>query len=93
MHIRKLWLSYFILIVLVSPVLTMSVVSDDHSPPTWRRDWRYQQEIVIPISTDDPHAIFQPIDLLIEFENPCWAKSEDEHSIKTSIGFYCRRLE
>jgi hypothetical protein len=63
-------------------VFTISTSSDGTSIPSWNKDWRYRQEIILPISTDKPHAIFQPIDLLIEFENSCWAKNEKEHSVR-----------
>jgi hypothetical protein len=82
MHLRKLWLSYFIIFLLILPVLNISITSSGAPPPIWNNNWSYFQEINLPISTEDKHAIYQPIDLLIEFDNPCWAKNEKEHSIR-----------
>ena len=82
MQIKKLWIVYLIIILLISPVLTISVSSEDSSLPTWNRDWSYRQEIELPISTDKPYAKFQPIDLHIEFDKPCWAKNEKVHSVR-----------
>ena len=36
----------------------------------------------MPISTDHKNAIFQPIDITIEFDNNCWALDEKTHSIR-----------
>jgi len=82
MHLKKLWLSYFIIFLLILPVLNISISSSGAPPPKWNNNWSFYQEIILPISTEDRHAIYQPIDLLIEFENPCWAKNEKEHSIR-----------
>jgi len=48
----------------------------------WDDEWSYRQEIVIPFDTRKNIAKYQPLDLKIEFENPCWAKNEHEHSIR-----------
>ena len=85
MHINKPWVVYIILILLVSPVLTIIVSSEDGSLPTWNREWSYREEIKLPILTDDFHAKFQPIDLHIEFKNPCWAKNENQHSVRVCV--------
>ena len=82
MQIKKLWIAYFIIILLISPVLTMSVSSEDNSLPTWNANWSYRQEIILPISTEKPQAKFQPIDLHIEFDNLCWVKNEKDHSVR-----------
>lgn len=90
MHIRKIILVYVSLILLISPVLTMSVFSggdllpltDENLPRSWNEDWSYMQEINLPISTDDFCAKFQPIDIRIEFDETCWASDKNNHSIR-----------
>jgi len=82
MQTKMLWVVYLILVLIISPVLTISVSSEGSSLPEWNREWSYRQEIILPISTDKPHAKFQPIDIHIEFTNPCWAKNENEHSVR-----------
>ncbi len=82
MRINKIWLVYISLILLISPVLTISLSSQEPTIPDWSRDWLFRQEIKLPISTSQSHAIYQPIDLRIEFINPCWGKNENEHSIR-----------
>lgn len=82
MQIKKLWIAYFIIILLISPVLTMSVSSEDNSLPTWNANWSYRQEIILPISTEKPQAKFQPIDLHIELNKLCWVKNEKDHSVR-----------
>ena len=48
----------------------------------WDADWSYCQEIEIPFDTGLEIAQFQPIDIRVEFQNPCWAKNELENSIR-----------
>ena len=79
MRIRKIILVYIILIILITPVLTMSVLSFENSflltnenlPGSWNKEWSYRQEISIPITTENNHAKFQPIDIRIEFDENC----------------------
>lgn len=42
----------------------------------------FKQEISIPIDTSLEDAKFQPIDIYVEFSNPCWVKDENHHSIR-----------
>ncbi len=82
MRINRIWLAYISLIILLSPILTISLPSQDNTPPDWNIEWSFRQEIKLPISTCLHHTKYQPIDLYIEFINPCWAKNENEHSIR-----------
>ena len=83
MQINKLGATYLILILLISSsVLTISVSSEGDPPPFWNESWPYRQEIIIPVSTENSYAKHQPIDIRIEFEKICWAKNENEHSIR-----------
>ena len=45
-------------------------------------DWAYRQELQLPISTNDSTAHYQPIDLHITFEKPCWTENENKTSIR-----------
>ena len=51
----------------------------------WDDDWSYSQEISIPFDTSEEIAKFQPIDTKLEFDNPCWAKDESQHSIRVAF--------
>ena len=48
----------------------------------WNNNWSYRQEMNIPIDTSTKYSKFQPIDIKIKFDNPCWAKNEKENSIR-----------
>ena len=85
MQLNKLWVAYIIVLILISPVLTISSLSKDTTPPTWNNDWAYKQEINLPIQTLEDFAKFQPIDIHIEFNNPCWVKNENEHSVRVLL--------
>ncbi len=90
MRIRKIILVYIILIILITPVLAMSVLSLENSflltnenlPDSWNKEWSYRQEISLPISTENTHAKFQPIDIRIEFHENCWASDKKINSIR-----------
>ncbi len=82
MQINKLIIEYIIIILLISPVVTISAYSEDNTIPLWDSNWSFRQEILLPFSTELPQAKYQPIDLRIEFKNLCWAKNETEHSIR-----------
>jgi hypothetical protein len=68
-----------IIILLSVQNLNITVKSDNIN---WDNDWEFSKEIQIPFDTSNDNSIFQPIDIEIEFENQCWAKNENEHSIR-----------
>jgi len=45
----------------------------------------YKQEITVPIDTNLETAKYQPIDMRIEFNNPCWGTNETIHSIRVGV--------
>lgn len=55
---------------------------EEFTKPKSLDKWRYVEEIKIPIETTERDAIYQPIDIEIEFKNPCWARNEEEYSIR-----------
>ena len=72
----SLLLVNFVLLTLIPlPLLAENVL-------WWDDDWSYRQEIIIPFDTSTDLAKYQPIDIQAEFENPCWTKNEQEHSIR-----------
>ena len=81
MLVKKLLVSYLLVVLLLSTSFTYTTLADSNEPPRWS-DWQYRQEIKLPIETYDSSAIYQPIDLQIEFKNPCWVKDEEWHSIR-----------
>ena len=70
-----------IIFIILASVLLPSTISVD-SKSWWNEEFTFRQEIDIPIDTSLEHAKFQPIDIKIHFQNPCWAKNENEHSIR-----------
>ena len=70
-------ISLFILLFLLIPS-NYSLASEI----IWDENWSYNQEIIIPFATDTDIAHYQPIDIKIEFKNPCWGKNEKENSIR-----------
>ncbi len=79
---EKTLLLYGLILLLVLSNISLTISSKNQEPPKWNNNWSYRQEINIPIPTDDPHSIYQPIDISIEFSNPCWGKNEKENSIR-----------
>ena len=74
-----------ILLLLMIPAVSLPGSSKDDGGPSWDADfveWSYRQEILPPIETNDSLAHFQPIDLRVRFENPCWTENENRTSIR-----------
>jgi hypothetical protein len=95
MRKKKIWLVYITLFLIIFPILTISSQSQEITVPDWNKNWDFRQEIILPICTKSSNSIYQPIDLSIEFENPCWGKNENEHSIRvcTWDGYNWHELE
>ena len=68
------------IILLLSPIFINIV--DSNSDTWWDKQWRYREEISIPIDTSKDNAKFQPIDVSIKFSHPCWAINDTIHSIR-----------
>ena len=82
MDIKKLSMIFFTIVLLSSSILPISVLSDSSQPSIWNKEWSNYQEIFLPIPTEESFAIYQPIDTQINFDHSCWAKNEQEHSIR-----------
>ena len=79
-----------ILLLLVLPVVSLPGFSQDVGSPSWDTDyneWSYRQEISLPIHTNDSISHYQPIDLRLRFENPCWTENENNTSIRVACWF------
>jgi len=48
-------------------------------------DLCFTQILDIPIDFTQPQTVYQPIDISVEFENPCWAVNETVHSIRIAV--------
>ena len=69
-----------IFLSIVIPTTVSPTPADD--APWWDTDWKFREPINITINTSLEGANWQPIDIFIKFDNPCWAKDELEHSIR-----------
>ena len=69
----------FISSLLVTPIVTSE---DTELVQSWRDGWNYHQKISLPIETDSKQAKYQPIDMRISFDYPCWGFNESLHSIR-----------
>jgi len=71
-----------VLLLLVIPALSLSGASQEGTVPLWNTAWSYEQELQLPISTSNPFSRYQPIDLQIIFEKPCWTENETKTSVR-----------
>jgi hypothetical protein len=78
----NLILVYGTILFLVVTSLSLSALPEEDTPPHWKKDWSYQKQLQIPILTNNTHAKYQPIDIHVKFENPCWTINETETSIR-----------
>lgn len=73
---NHIFILLFLLFILIPPIHSTDI------PNTWNDEYSFIQKIDILIDTSNSHTHHQPIDLPIKFSNPCWAKNENEHSIR-----------
>lgn len=90
MH-TKLTVSLLLVNLLLVTIIPLSLHAEEIL--WWDDNWSYRTELTIPFDTSDPLAKYQPIDTLIEFNNPCWAINEQEHSIRVIFRYKDRFIE
>jgi len=78
---RKRLVGIITFIIILESLLAPTSLSSDESS-WWNDNWSSREEILIPINTSFQEAKFQPIDIYLEFNNSCWAKNENEHSLR-----------
>ena len=69
-------------IVLAIVIPTTLLASPSDETPWWNDDWSFRKELIIPIDTGREYARYQPVDIYIEFNDSCWAKNVNEHSVR-----------
>jgi hypothetical protein len=78
------YLCYLLIInIILCSLLSIPTLATDDS--WWNSDWKFREKIEIPFDTSIGAAKYQPIDIRINFQNKCWAKNEDEHSIRVLV--------
>jgi len=76
-----LWTAVVLLLVSSSG----SLVQAAHYEPTAIDTLPFKQALTIPIDTSQETAKFQPVDLRITFDNPCWGTNETINAVR--VGF------
>lgn len=91
----KLVGSLAIILLLFLSIIPTSLSEEKDDEPWWDDSWSYRQRIILPINTSEEDSSYQPIDILFEFENSCWAENEKSHSIRVIYQFegYFKELE
>ncbi|MEE8565909.1 MAG: carboxypeptidase regulatory-like domain-containing protein [Candidatus Thermoplasmatota archaeon] len=77
---NNLYKTISVILVLLSYNFSIQLISAE--PITWDDEWNFSQEINIPIDTTMEASLFQPVDIKIEFDENCWARNENQHSIR-----------
>lgn len=73
------------LLLFIFPAASIPGASQEDVYPFWYTEWSgwsYRQELQLPIPTNDITVHYQPIDLRITFEKPCWTENENKTSIR-----------
>jgi hypothetical protein len=71
------------ILLLYSFMVPMTLAGEYHT--TVIDTLAYRQELSIPFDTSNDSAKYQPIDVRITFENPCWGINETRHSVQVGI--------
>ncbi|MDG6219604.1 MAG: hypothetical protein QCI00_09225, partial [Candidatus Thermoplasmatota archaeon] len=81
------WLALLCIMLFFSAsVLSTQFIPAESQPirEPWKDDWKYHQQIALPIQTGSNQAIHQPIDIPITFDYTCWGINETHHSIRVT---------
>jgi hypothetical protein len=81
LKIKRFYLQIFVIIIFLFTVIE-SGLSYEEFRKTDIENLPFKQELTIPIDTNLENAKYQPIDIRIKFDSPCWAKDENTHSIR-----------
>ena len=94
MYFTKKMMSFFLLFILIftMPFMTTQTRSDTILPMDISQ-LPNQQEITIPIDTSLSEAKYQPIDMRITFNHPCWAQNETIHSVRIGYTIHSDTIE
>ncbi len=78
-------LIWAIIFILFFSTLSNNVLSNEEYNTINFENLAYRQELHISIDTSLDEAKFKPIDIHIDFDNPCWAKNEMHHSVRVAF--------
>ena len=78
--INKHSLIFAIIAMIFLSSFSINVSSEEYNASDIE-DLDFKQEIHIPIDTSLDEAKFQPIDIRVDFNNPCWAKNDIVNSV------------
>jgi hypothetical protein len=80
--IAKHSLIWIIIFVIFFSSFSINAYSYEEFNTSDIEDLAFKQELYISIDTSLAEAKFQPIDIHVDFDQPCWAKSETDHSLR-----------
>jgi len=78
----KTYLTWIIIFVVILLIISNSAFPYEVHNIKDIENMAFKQELNMPIDTSLDEAKFQPIDMHVEFSNPCLAKNEKEHSVR-----------
>ena len=82
--LKKLLISLLIISIFISSFSISSQSFEQYNSTDFDK-LTHKQELTIPIDTSLELAMYQPIDMRVEFSDTCWAKDETLHSVR--VGF------
>ncbi len=80
MKLKKYITLILILSFILSPINLFSATGQIKT--TDLSDYNFQEEIIVPFDTSLDKSKYQPVDLKINFDNPCYAIDELDHSVR-----------
>ena len=85
--------SVLVICLFLQTLIPMNVSSAE--PAWWNDTWSFRQELPLPIDTSYDQAKHQPIDISLSFSEPCWARNEQDYSLRiiSQDGDLCYELE
>jgi hypothetical protein len=69
--------------------LSVSSAQDDW----WNDAWSFRQELMLDSLPNEENIAYQPVDIAIHFDSPCWAVNETQNSIRVICQHHNKPLE
>jgi hypothetical protein len=74
-------------------ILTITLQVTSAQDNWWNDEWSFRQELMLDSLPNEEDVTYQPVDITVHFDSPCWAVNETQNSIRVSCQHQNKPLE